>query len=90
MMGPVCLLGAGDYEITTRWTMKMRLAINPFPKYWPAQMLFTGVSILGINPATGTCHDLLPLLSNQLLVGSGMLSVTHTCQTPLVACLDAF
>eukprot|EP00884_Botryococcus_braunii_P022101 jgi/Botrbrau1/8575/Bobra.0359s0038.1 len=43
----------GEFEITTRWSMRMRLSINPIPKYWPAQMLFTGVSILGINPSTG-------------------------------------
>ncbi|KAF8034425.1 hypothetical protein BT93_C0662 [Corymbia citriodora subsp. variegata] len=39
----------GPYEITTRWTMVMKFM--PLP--WKPELIFTGTSIMGINPETG-------------------------------------
>ncbi|KAG2718656.1 hypothetical protein I3760_03G229400 [Carya illinoinensis] len=39
----------GPYEITTRWTMIMRFILLP----WKPELVFTGTSIMGINPETG-------------------------------------
>ncbi|KAG0620713.1 hypothetical protein M758_4G237700 [Ceratodon purpureus] len=39
----------GPYEITTRWTMTMNFWIV----LWQPQLLFTGVSIMRVNPETG-------------------------------------
>lgn len=44
------------HELTTRWTMSMQLAFNkynPLRRWWDPQLLFTGTSIMGINPSTG-------------------------------------
>uniref|UniRef100_A0A1D1XUV7 Heme-binding-like protein At3g10130, chloroplastic n=1 Tax=Anthurium amnicola TaxID=1678845 RepID=A0A1D1XUV7_9ARAE len=38
----------GPYEITTRWTMLMRFILLP----WKPELVFTGISIMGINPET--------------------------------------
>ncbi|KAH7681827.1 SOUL hem-binding protein [Dioscorea alata] len=38
----------GPYEITTRWTMVMRFVLLP----WKPELVFTGCSIMGINPQT--------------------------------------
>ncbi|XP_074281031.1 uncharacterized protein LOC141605975 [Silene latifolia] len=39
----------GPYEITTRWTMVMKFM--PLP--WKPELVFTGTSVMGINPETG-------------------------------------
>ncbi|GMH04487.1 hypothetical protein Nepgr_006326 [Nepenthes gracilis] len=39
----------GPYEITTRWTMVMRFVLLP----WKPELIFTGISEMGINPVTG-------------------------------------
>ncbi|KAL6330947.1 hypothetical protein AAG906_009375 [Vitis piasezkii] len=39
----------GPYEITTRWTMVMSFILLP----WKPELVFTGTSIMGVNPATG-------------------------------------
>ncbi|CAL9027951.1 unnamed protein product [Prunus brigantina] len=39
----------GPYEITTRWTMVMKFI--PLP--WKPELVFTGTSVMGINPETG-------------------------------------
>ncbi|XP_065851508.1 uncharacterized protein [Euphorbia lathyris] len=39
----------GAYEITTRWTMVMTFMLLP----WKPELIFTGTSIMGINPETG-------------------------------------
>ncbi|KAK4746742.1 hypothetical protein SAY87_025779 [Trapa incisa] len=39
----------GPYDITTRWTMVMKFM--PLP--WKPELIFTGTSVMGINPATG-------------------------------------
>ncbi|GAV59728.1 SOUL domain-containing protein/DUF2358 domain-containing protein [Cephalotus follicularis] len=39
----------GPYEITTRWTMVMKFMILP----WKPELVFTGTSIMGVNPETG-------------------------------------
>ncbi|KAJ9163156.1 hypothetical protein P3X46_022855 [Hevea brasiliensis] len=39
----------GPYEITTRWTMVMKFTLLP----WKPQLIFTGTSVMGINPDTG-------------------------------------
>ncbi|KAK9269159.1 hypothetical protein L1049_000928 [Liquidambar formosana] len=39
----------GPYEITTRWTMVMKFVLLP----WKPELVFTGTSIMGINPETG-------------------------------------
>lgn len=39
----------GPYEITTRWTMTMNFWIV----LWQPQLIFTGVSIMRVNPETG-------------------------------------
>lgn len=47
---------SGEREITSRWTMRMKLQLNqisPFKKWWDPELLFTGVSIMAINPETG-------------------------------------
>lgn len=38
----------GPYEITTRWTMVMKFVLLP----WKPELVFTGLSIMGINPET--------------------------------------
>ncbi|KAK9101881.1 hypothetical protein Sjap_019135 [Stephania japonica] len=38
----------GPYEITTRWTMVMKFALLP----WKPELVFTGISIMGVNPET--------------------------------------
>lgn len=38
----------GPYEITTRWTMVMKFVLLP----WKPELVFTGTSIMGINPHT--------------------------------------
>lgn len=40
---------SGPSEITTRWTMTMKFALLP----WRPELIFTGVSVMGINPTTG-------------------------------------
>lgn len=40
---------SGPNELTTRWTMKMYFKLLP----WQPELVFTGLSIYGINPATG-------------------------------------
>ncbi|KAE7998812.1 hypothetical protein FH972_003320 [Carpinus fangiana] len=39
----------GPYEITTRWTMIMKFILLP----WKPELVFTGTSVMGINPKTG-------------------------------------
>ncbi|KAJ9163252.1 hypothetical protein P3X46_022941 [Hevea brasiliensis] len=39
----------GPYEITTRWTMVMKFTLLP----WKPELIFTGTSVMGINPDTG-------------------------------------
>lgn len=39
----------GPYEITTRWTMVMTFILLP----WKPELVFTGTSVMGINPETG-------------------------------------
>ncbi|KAL6974314.1 hypothetical protein U1Q18_028495 [Sarracenia purpurea var. burkii] len=39
----------GPFEITTRWTMVMKFILLP----WKPELVFTGTSIMGINPETG-------------------------------------
>ncbi|KAL9269190.1 Heme-binding-like protein [Drosera capensis] len=39
----------GPYEITTRWTMVMKFVLLP----WNPELIFTGISVMGINPETG-------------------------------------
>ncbi|XP_008242705.1 PREDICTED: uncharacterized protein LOC103341005 isoform X1 [Prunus mume] len=39
----------GPYEITTRWTMVMKFI--PLP--WKPELVFTGTSVMGINPESG-------------------------------------
>lgn len=46
----------GDYEVTTRWTMIMQFTLNrisPLRRFWDPKLIFTGVSIMGINPENG-------------------------------------
>lgn len=40
---------SGPAELTTRWTMKMYFKLLP----WQPEVVFTGLSIYGINPRTG-------------------------------------
>jgi hypothetical protein len=42
----------GELQLTTRWTMGMRLAANPLQALWSPQLCFTGVSVLGVNSET--------------------------------------
>lgn len=39
----------GPYELTTRWTMVMKFVLLP----WEPELVFTGTSIMGVNPANG-------------------------------------
>ena len=43
----------GEWEITYRWTMAMRLGSKASEKAGPPKLAFTGTSIMGINPSTG-------------------------------------
>uniref|UniRef100_A0A7S0WVG3 SOUL heme-binding protein n=1 Tax=Pyramimonas obovata TaxID=1411642 RepID=A0A7S0WVG3_9CHLO len=43
----------GPYELTTRWTMGMKLGWFPLKQFWMPSFMFTGTSIMGINPETG-------------------------------------
>jgi len=44
----------GPYEITTRWTMGMSVGRwFPLQAFWKPEFLFTGTSIMGVNPQTG-------------------------------------
>ncbi|KAG9459747.1 hypothetical protein H6P81_004255 [Aristolochia fimbriata] len=38
----------GPYEVTTRWTMVMKFLLLP----WKPEVVFTGLSVMGINPVT--------------------------------------
>lgn len=38
----------GPFEITTRWTMAMKFILLP----WKPELVFTGISIMGVNPLT--------------------------------------
>ncbi|KAK9837901.1 hypothetical protein WJX74_007465 [Apatococcus lobatus] len=45
-----------EHEITTRWTMTMKFTLNkysPIKKWWSPVLVFTGISIMGINPKNG-------------------------------------
>ena len=47
---------SGPNDITTRWTMRMEFALSkgtPLRKWWNPTLLFTGVSIMTVNPETG-------------------------------------
>ena len=46
----------GEYEVTSRWTMIMQFTLNrysPLQRWWDPQLIFTGVSIMGVNPKNG-------------------------------------
>eukprot|EP00238_Polyblepharides_amylifera_P011009 CAMPEP_0196594834 /NCGR_PEP_ID=MMETSP1081-20130531/79407_1 /TAXON_ID=36882 /ORGANISM="Pyramimonas amylifera, Strain CCMP720" /LENGTH=377 /DNA_ID=CAMNT_0041919205 /DNA_START=206 /DNA_END=1339 /DNA_ORIENTATION=- len=43
----------GPLELTTRWTMGMKLGWFPLKQWYMPQFLFTGTSIMGVNPETG-------------------------------------
>ncbi|PON41608.1 SOUL heme-binding protein [Trema orientale] len=47
----------GPYEITTRWTMVMKFVLLP----WKPELVFTGTSVMGINPETGKFSSHLDL-----------------------------
>ncbi|KAK3246006.1 hypothetical protein CYMTET_44445 [Cymbomonas tetramitiformis] len=44
---------SGPSELTTRWTMTMSLTVNPFKTWWSPELIWTGTSIMGVNPETG-------------------------------------
>ena len=68
-----------EYEITTRWTMTMRPTLNrisPFRRWWDPTLIFTGVSIMAVNPENGDpfvltsmhyMHSLSKTLSTRVL-----------------------
>ena len=86
-----------EYDITTRWTMSMQLALNkynPFRKWWDPQLLFTGTSIMSVNPSTGNFSSksppVLQLWNNLLFPFSSELSailVRIALQAVLIAML---
>ncbi len=46
----------GDYEVTTRWTMTMQFTLTrgtPISRFWDPKLIFTGTSVMGINPSNG-------------------------------------
>jgi hypothetical protein len=46
----------GEYELTTRWTMTMQFNPTkgtPLTNVWDPKLVFTGISIMGVNPETG-------------------------------------
>ena len=46
----------GEYEATTRWTMIMKPTFNRklrLQRFWDPRLVFTGVSIMGVNPENG-------------------------------------
>lgn len=50
----------GKYEATTRWTMIMKPTFNKslgFQWLWDPELIFTGVSIMGVNPKNGCPHQ---------------------------------
>lgn len=45
-----------ELEVTTRWTMIMTPTINRLlriQRWWDPRLIFTGVSIMGVNPKNG-------------------------------------
>ena len=66
-------------ELTTRWTMSMQFTFNkynPLRKYWDPQLLFTGTSIMGVNPDTGDFPQ--AVLSQSCLVYDQADAMLHT------------
>ncbi|XP_068343029.1 uncharacterized protein [Pyrus communis] len=55
----------GPYEVATRWTMVMKFI--PLP--WRPELIFTGTSVMGINPENGKfcSHVVGPPLSNVII-----------------------
>ncbi|KAK9804334.1 hypothetical protein WJX72_007791 [[Myrmecia] bisecta] len=54
----------GEYELTTRWTMTMPFTLAsklPFTGWWNPSLVFTGVSVMGVNPETGLFNKHLDL-----------------------------
>ncbi|CAL8466016.1 g5552 [Coccomyxa elongata] len=46
----------GEYEVTTRWTMTMQFTLTrgtPISRFWDPKLVFTGTSVMGINPSNG-------------------------------------
>lgn len=61
----------GDYEVTTRWTMSMQFTLTrgtPISRYWDPKLVFSGVSIMGINPSNGA----IPLSSPNIYLERGV------------------
>lgn len=51
----------GSYELTTRWTMVMKFSVLP----WKPDVVFTGTSIMGINPINNKfCKHVVSLYHN--------------------------
>jgi uncharacterized protein YndB with AHSA1/START domain len=49
---------SGANEITTRWTMRMTLTLaRPLRRWWAPQLVFTGESVMSLNPETGEIAD---------------------------------
>ena len=58
-------LQTGPYEITTRWTMTMNFWIV----LWKPQLIFTGVSIMRVNPETGKfCAHIVSFINQPAVV----------------------
>ncbi|CAD7700127.1 unnamed protein product [Ostreobium quekettii] len=54
----------GDFEITSRWTMTMEVAPTKgtiLRQLWDPKLVFTGVSIYGLNPSNGKINKHLDL-----------------------------
>ncbi|GMH32413.1 hypothetical protein BSKO_00247 [Bryopsis sp. KO-2023] len=52
----------GENEITARWTMTMRFTWNgPIRGFWDPRLIFTGVSIYGLNPENGKINKHIDL-----------------------------
>lgn len=61
----------GEYEITTRWTMTMQFNPThgtPIRNFWDPKLVFTGVSIMGVNPENGGYAYLLTAYELQVFV----------------------
>ena len=84
----------GEYEATTRWTMIMKPTFNRklgLQRFWDPRLIFTGVSIMGVNPENGEHFSLNPDKGkigqhleaahnpSALLLVTAMFLCYHTC-----------
>lgn len=76
----------GEFEATTRWTMIMAPTLNKtlgLQRFWDPRLIFTGVSIMGVNPENGdftaTCQHFLCQTCHPELLHTSLLFFLSPC-----------